>query len=99
MSQPVQQVTICVLGESKSETGLLHGFSKVLALDGHVTDGEDVLRDKALHRPSTILDGELGAVRLVSRGRRRIILGMKEAGDGSALGARDPEVARAVIKG
>ena len=62
-------------------------------LDGDVTDGQGVLRNKTLHGSRAILDRELCAIRLVGRGSARVILGVKEARNGSALGTRDPEVA------
>lgn len=82
-----------LLAEGKSETRLLDSFGEVLVINAQVTNGQGVLRDKAFHRTRAILNGEFGSVRLVCRGLARIILGMQETSNGSALGAWDPQVA------
>lgn len=82
------------LSKGEGETRLLSSLSEVQVLDRKVTDSQDVPRHEALHRARAILDGELGTVRLVRRRSGRVILGVEEACNGRALGARHPEVAR-----
>lgn len=83
-----------LLSESKGESRFLGGFGKVLRVNGNVSNAEFVVGNETLHRSGTVMDGELCAVRLVGRGSARIILGVKEASNGSALCAGNPEVAR-----
>lgn len=64
-------------------------------LDSQVTDGHDVLRDKALHRTRAILNGELGAICLMGRRCLRVVLCVQEARNGRAFDTRNPQIARA----
>ena len=66
-----------------------------MALNGKVADSEDIVGDETLHGAGTILNAEFGSVRLIRRRLGGVVLGMKEAGYGCALGAGNPEVARA----
>jgi hypothetical protein len=84
------------LPKRESEAWLLGGLSKENIIHGEIADGELVARDKAFHGARTVLNGERSAVRLVCRRRRRVVLGVEEAGNGRALHTRNPEVARAV---
>ena len=87
-----------LLSESKGESRLLGCLCEQLVLDGEITNCNVIAGHKALHGSTAVLNGELGTVGLVCRRRGRIILGVQEAGDRSALNARDPKVARTVIK-
>lgn len=82
-----------VLAERECESWLLSSLSKILSLDGQVTNGHNVLRDKSFHGSRPILDLERCTVGLVSRRGTRFVLGMKETGDRGALGTRNPKVA------
>jgi hypothetical protein len=53
------------LAESKSKPGLLHSFSEVLSLDSDITNGKDILRNKAFHGTGAVLDGERRTIGLV----------------------------------
>lgn len=53
------------LSESERQPRLVRRLGKVLLLDGEVTDGKSVLGDDTLEGAGTVLDLELGAVRLV----------------------------------
>lgn len=78
--------------EGKGKTRLGGGLSEVLVLDLEVADLEDILRDEAAERTGSIADLELGAVLLVGRRRRRVVLGVKVAGNRVAALRWDPEV-------
>jgi hypothetical protein len=78
--------------ESKGETGLRGGLSEVLVLHLKVADLEDVVGNVTAQLARAVLDLELGAVLLVRRRRRRIVLGVQVAGDRAALGSWDPKV-------
>lgn len=53
--------------EGKSKTGFLSRFSEKLVLDLNITNGHDVLGDKAAQTSRAITDLERGAVLLISR--------------------------------
>jgi len=84
--------------EGKGETGLRCGLGKVLVLDLEVADLEDIVGDVSAQLAGSVLDLELGAVLLVCRGRRRVVLGVEVAGNRVALGSWDPEVGAAGVK-
>jgi hypothetical protein len=84
--------------EGEGETGLGGSLGEVLVLHLEVTNLEDVLGDEAAKRAGAVADLEVGAVLLVCRRRRRVILGVEVAGDRVALGRRNPEVGAAGVE-
>jgi hypothetical protein len=65
------------LAKGESETGFLGGLSEQLVLDDQVGDTEVVTRDETFNATGSVLDGELGPVRLVRLGGGRVVLGVK----------------------
>lgn len=86
------------LSESEGKPGFLRSLSKILLGDLEVTDGKQIIGDKAFHGAGAILNLKLGAILLVCAGGRRVVFGVKEARDGSAALARHPQVARTCIQ-
>lgn len=86
------------LAKGESKTGLRGSLGKVLTLDLQVADGQDVVGHDTLHGARTILDLEFGAVLLVRRRGRVVVLGVQEASDRRALGRGDPEVRRTSVE-
>lgn len=84
--------------EGKRETGLGSGFCEVLVLDLQVTNLESVLGHETAERSRSVADLEVGAVLLVGRRSRRIVLGVEVASDRAALGRRDPKVGASGVK-
>lgn len=84
--------------KGKGQTGLAGRLREELVLDLQVTDGNDVLRDEAAQASGSIADAELGAILLVGRRGRRVILGVKVASNGTTLGRGDPKVGATGIK-
>jgi hypothetical protein len=66
------------LSESERQSRLIRRLSKVLLLDGEVTDGKGVLGDDTLESAGTVLDLELGAVRLVGGRLGGVVLRLKD---------------------
>lgn len=86
------------LAEGEGETRFLGSFSEVLSRNLDITNAEDIVGDEALHGTSTILNRELGTIRLVCRGLLRVVLGVQEASNRSALYAWNPEVTRTLYQ-
>lgn len=84
--------------KGKGQTGLAGGLREELVLDLQVTDRNDILRYEATQASRSVTDAELGAVLLVSRRGRRVVLGVEVASNGAALGRGDPEVGATGIK-
>lgn len=80
------------LAKGKSKTGLLDRLTKVLVLNDDATDVEVVVADDTFERSRAVLNTELGAVGLEGRGLVGVEAAVEEAGDGAAVGRRDPEV-------
>jgi len=74
------------LAESERQTGFFNGLCKVQVFDLEVPDGDVITGDETFHGASTVADLEGGAIRFIRRGLARIIFGMQEASDRSALG-------------
>jgi hypothetical protein len=84
--------------ESKGKTGLRGGLGEVLVLHLEVANLEDIVGHEAAQLAGSVADLERGAVLLVRRRRRRVVLGVQVAGDRVALGRRDPEVGAARVE-
>jgi hypothetical protein len=78
--------------KGESQTGLLSGLSEVLVLDLEVADGDNIIGDETRQAARSVVDLELGAIFLISRGSGRVVLRVKVAGDAAALLGRNPEV-------
>jgi hypothetical protein len=84
--------------ESKGETWLRGSLGKVLVLHLQVADLENIVGDETAERARSVTDLEVRAVLLVCRRRRRVVLGVKVAGDRAALSRWDPEVGAACVE-
>lgn len=80
------------LTEDEGKAGLLGCLSEVLVLNLDVTNLDGVLRHETTQATRSVSDGEFGAVLLVGRRRRGLVLVVKETGDGAALRRRHPQV-------
>jgi hypothetical protein len=78
--------------KGKGKTGLRCGLGKVLVLDLEVANLEDIVGDEAAELTGAVADLERGAVLLVGRRGRRVVLAVEVAGDRVALGRGNPEV-------
>ena len=71
--------------KGKGKAGLRGSLGKVLVLDLQVANLEDIVGNEAAELTRAVADLERGAVLLVGRGSRRVVLGVKVAGNGVAL--------------
>lgn len=78
--------------KGESQTRLAGGLGKVLVLDFEVTDGDNIVRDKALQAARAVLDGELTAVLLEGRRGRRVVLAVQITSDRAAGRRGNPQV-------
>ena len=67
MSDDLKKVdNLHLLAKSKGKSRLFSSFSEILVGEVEISNFQDVIGDETLHGTSTILDGEGGAVGLVS---------------------------------
>lgn len=78
--------------EGKGKAGLASSLGKVLLLDLKVANGDVILGDETSQAARAVVDLELGAVGLVGRRRRRVVLGVQVACNAAALLGRNPQV-------
>lgn len=84
--------------KGESQTGLARRLSEVLFLDREIANTDGILRDKARQAARPVADAEFRAVLLVGGRRRRIVLVVQVAGDGTALRRWHPQVGTASVK-
>jgi hypothetical protein len=84
--------------EGKGKTWLRSRLGEVLVLHLEVANLEDIVGHEAAQLAGSVADLKRGAVLLVCRRRRRVVLGVQVAGDRVALGRRHPEVGAARVE-
>ena len=72
----ISKCRLTEFAESESESGFDGRFSEILLLDGQITNRHDIVRDDSLEGSRTVLNLELGSVRLVSRRSFGVVLGL-----------------------
>lgn len=98
--QPVKAQAEDAIESTKGErqARLLGSLGEVLVLDLDVADLNDIVGNETRQAARAVRDLELGAVLLVGRRSRRVILGVQVTGDGTARLRGDPEVGAASVK-